>query len=148
MWRQPRRGAERDEALMRCWVRKEAVVKAWGIGIGTDLARVPVRPDAESAVVERGPERWEAREVTAVADCLTAYARPTGTPGSVVVHPPVAVLGVRTARTATGLSGAGRRGAGQKVIGPGVCLPVAVQVSGCPSTFRASEASEESAAGM
>ncbi|MFE9802046.1 4'-phosphopantetheinyl transferase family protein [Streptomyces goshikiensis] len=87
-----REGARRDEALMRCWVRKEAVVKAWGVGLGTDLARVAVRPAEERAVVprmtERGPEWWEVREVSAVDECLTAFARPAGAPGPVVLHAP------------------------------------------------------------
>ncbi|MEU3738838.1 4'-phosphopantetheinyl transferase superfamily protein [Streptomyces sp. NPDC032198] len=94
-----REGVERDEALMRCWVRKEAVVKAWGVGLGTDLAAVAVRPWQDSAVVERaagsggavggGPESWAVRDVpvgAAGADCLAALARPAADTAPVVVH--------------------------------------------------------------
>jgi len=85
-----RQGTERDDALMRCWVRKEAVVKAWGIGLGTDLAEVAVRPEQERAVVERagsdGPERWTVAEVAVGADCLAALARPAADTSQVVVH--------------------------------------------------------------
>ncbi|MFC8128438.1 4'-phosphopantetheinyl transferase family protein [Streptomyces sp. NPDC057302] len=85
-----REGGERDEALLRCWVRKEAVVKAWGVGLGTDLAAVAVRPWQESAVVERagggGKERWAVREVSVGEGCLAALARPADVAAPVVVH--------------------------------------------------------------
>ncbi|MGW7071182.1 4'-phosphopantetheinyl transferase family protein [Streptomyces sp. NPDC054855] len=83
-------GGERDDALMRCWVRKEAVVKAWGVGLGTDLAGVAVRPWQESAVVERpgggGVERWAVREVNVGEACVAALARPADATAPVVVH--------------------------------------------------------------
>ncbi|MEV2249836.1 4'-phosphopantetheinyl transferase superfamily protein [Streptomyces sp. NPDC050147] len=83
-------GTERDDALMRCWVRKEAVVKAWGVGLGTDLAGVAVRPWEESAVVERagreGAERWAVREVSVGESCVAALARPADVTAPVVVH--------------------------------------------------------------
>ncbi|MGW7077354.1 4'-phosphopantetheinyl transferase family protein [Streptomyces sp. NPDC054866] len=86
-----REGAERDDALLRCWVRKEAVVKAWGVGLGTDLAEVAVRPWQKSTVVERaagagGTERWVVRDVTAGETCLAALARPASAVAPVVVH--------------------------------------------------------------
>ncbi|MEU4996447.1 4'-phosphopantetheinyl transferase superfamily protein [Streptomyces sp. NPDC021622] len=80
----------RQEALMRCWVRKEAVVKSWGLGLGTDLARVDVRPDRELAVVaHRAPDErtyWVVRDVAAPRGCLAALARPVGAVGPVTVH--------------------------------------------------------------
>ncbi|MGW0903855.1 4'-phosphopantetheinyl transferase family protein [Streptomyces sp. NPDC002853] len=83
-------GEARDDALMRCWVRKEAVAKAWGVGLGTDLAGVAVRPWQESAVVERtgrgGVERWAVREVSVGEGCVAALARPADATAPVVVH--------------------------------------------------------------
>ncbi|MBO8202778.1 4'-phosphopantetheinyl transferase superfamily protein [Streptomyces smyrnaeus] len=87
-------GAARDEALMRCWVRKEAVVKGWGVGLGTDLARVAVRPGRRSAVLERTEaagaavrELWVVRDVPAGKDCLAALARPADDTAPLVVRP-------------------------------------------------------------
>lgn len=34
--------AQRDRAFLRLWVRKEACLKAWGVGLGLDPCRVPV----------------------------------------------------------------------------------------------------------
>lgn len=34
--------SQRDRAFLRLWVRKEACLKAWGIGLGVDPRRVPV----------------------------------------------------------------------------------------------------------
>ncbi|QHY95516.1 holo-(acyl carrier protein) synthase 2 [Streptomyces sp. S4.7] len=90
-------GRARDEALMRCWVRKEAVAKGWGVGLGTDLARLAVRPDRPGAVLERtraqgaaARELWVVEDVPAGADCLAALARPAGPSGPLVVQPPEA----------------------------------------------------------
>lgn len=83
-------GGERDDALTRCWVRKEAVVKGWGVGLGTDLAEIEVRPGLERAVVvrrtPRGPEPWEVSDVAAGAACLAALARPAACTLPVTVH--------------------------------------------------------------
>ncbi len=85
-------GPERDDAFTRCWVRKEAVVKGWGVGVATDLARVEVRPWTGAAVVagrEAGaPDGgdWEVRDLDAGAGCLAALALPAGFRPPVAVH--------------------------------------------------------------
>ncbi|MFF4487746.1 4'-phosphopantetheinyl transferase family protein [Streptomyces sp. NPDC001544] len=83
-------GVARDDVLTRCWVRKEAVVKGWGVGLGTDLAEVGVRPGRQRALVVRrtpqGPEPWEVSDVAAGTDCLAALARPAACDLPVTVH--------------------------------------------------------------
>ncbi|UNS99117.1 4'-phosphopantetheinyl transferase superfamily protein [Streptomyces tubbatahanensis] len=90
-------GAARDEELLRCWVRKEAVVKGWGIGLGTDLARVAVRPELRSAVLERtedegaaARELWVVQDVPAGEECLAALSRPADDTAPLVLRPPEA----------------------------------------------------------
>lgn len=57
-------GSDRVAAFYRCWTRKEAVVKALGVGIGYDLQSFSVSVDAGSAQLLRAstpmesPERW------------------------------------------------------------------------------------------
>ena len=48
--------AERRRAFYRCWVRKEAVVKAVGVGIVADLAGVEVAPEKSGPVAVDMPE--------------------------------------------------------------------------------------------
>lgn len=91
---------DRRDALLRCWVRKEAVVKGWGVGLGVRLAGVDVRPHREAAVVRRERpggrvELWEVREVPVGEECVAAVARLAG-----------------VAAGEGGWSGAGRSGAG------------------------------------
>jgi 4'-phosphopantetheinyl transferase len=43
--------AERSEALMRTWTRKEACLKAWGIGLGLEPARLHVGLSPEACEV-------------------------------------------------------------------------------------------------
>ncbi|MBA0053329.1 4'-phosphopantetheinyl transferase superfamily protein [Streptomyces sp. AJS327] len=94
-WVESRPVDERHTAFLRCWVRKEAVVKGWGLGLGTDLSAVPVDPEREVAAPCRPSsapgepeERWTVREVAAAPGLLAALARPAGAPGTVLTHPP------------------------------------------------------------
>ncbi|MEV8530865.1 4'-phosphopantetheinyl transferase superfamily protein [Streptomyces sp. NPDC051211] len=69
----------RSVAFTRCWTRKEAVVKASGVGVSTDLRRVEVRPDLPVAVVRHraagpGPAAWMVRDLPAGQDHLAAVA--------------------------------------------------------------------------
>ncbi|WP_408991020.1 4'-phosphopantetheinyl transferase family protein [Streptomyces sp. 1268] len=69
----------RSVAFTRCWTRKEAVVKASGVGISTDLRRVEVRPGLPEALVRHGaagsgPHTWAVRDLPAGRDHLAAVA--------------------------------------------------------------------------
>lgn len=74
----------RHAAFMRCWTRKEAVVKATGIGIEADLRRVEVQPWRDTAfVVHRAAgcatSQWTVRDLPIAADCRAALAVPART---------------------------------------------------------------------
>ncbi|MBD0743130.1 4'-phosphopantetheinyl transferase superfamily protein [Streptomyces sp. CBMA152] len=69
----------RDREFMRCWTRKEAVVKASGIGIEGDLRKVEVGPDSlVSRVSHRVPEcginSWLVMDLPTVAGYSSALA--------------------------------------------------------------------------
>ncbi|MGW7283007.1 4'-phosphopantetheinyl transferase family protein [Streptomyces sp. NPDC054844] len=74
----------RHAAFMRCWARKEAVVKATGIGIEADLCRVEVQPWRDTPVVVHRAagcttSRWTVRDLPIAPDCRAALAVPAGT---------------------------------------------------------------------
>ncbi|KUN95453.1 4'-phosphopantetheinyl transferase family protein [Streptomyces caeruleatus] len=74
---------DRREFFLRSWTRKEAVLKAVGIGIVTDLRGLDVLPDdTGSALVEHaGPgsrDRWLVEEVDLGPDLVAALARGAG----------------------------------------------------------------------
>jgi 4'-phosphopantetheinyl transferase len=89
----------RLSAFYRCWTRKEAVVKACGVGLATDLRSVRVRPWRPGAVVVvheagTGPGWWTVVDVATGPDRFTALARPVDRAASLIVHEepvPVAV---------------------------------------------------------
>lgn len=58
----------RRDAWLQGWTRKEALVKAWGTGLGMQSADVPVALGAREAVCERFGKRWVTR------DCAPAGA--------------------------------------------------------------------------
>ncbi|MBQ0984639.1 4'-phosphopantetheinyl transferase superfamily protein [Streptomyces sp. F63] len=73
----------RQEFLLRSWTRKEAVLKAVGTGIVTDLRGLDVLPaDADPVVVEHtGPGRrgsWLVEEVNLGPGLVAALAREAG----------------------------------------------------------------------
>ncbi|MEY9875790.1 4'-phosphopantetheinyl transferase [Streptacidiphilus sp. MAP12-33] len=77
-------GADRDAAFHRIWTRKEAVVKAVGVGlIGTDLARLETRPELPGPVMVRNPDPerpslWLVQDLDLAPDLAAAVARPAG----------------------------------------------------------------------
>ncbi|WP_405010107.1 4'-phosphopantetheinyl transferase family protein [Kitasatospora sp. NBC_01539] len=60
--------------LFRCWTRKEAVAKAMGTGIATDLRRIETRP--ESARTARTPAGWRVHSLPVPAGLHAALAVP------------------------------------------------------------------------
>lgn len=78
-------GEERTNAFLRCWTRKEAVLKAVGIGITVELNTLETRPDLEGPVtvaagVPGGPGEWAVRGIPAPEGWSAALALPAGTP--------------------------------------------------------------------
>lgn len=62
----------RQEALLRCWVRKEAYLKGLGIGLGDDPASVDVGPGPGPG--PGGPDGWSVVDVEAGPRHLAAVA--------------------------------------------------------------------------
>ncbi|MEV6163200.1 4'-phosphopantetheinyl transferase superfamily protein [Streptomyces sp. NPDC052052] len=82
-------GTERAHAFFRCWTRKEAVVKAIGVGIITDLSEVDVRPAEDGPVLvthqePTGPDTWLVEDLPTVDGVFAALAREAGATGPVV----------------------------------------------------------------
>ncbi|MCX5386328.1 4'-phosphopantetheinyl transferase superfamily protein [Streptomyces sp. NBC_00083] len=79
-------GSARTRAFLRSWTRKEAVLKAVGVGITTDLRTVETRPEhAGPVVVAAGvpgtPASWTVADLAvpgAWAAALSVPARPEG----------------------------------------------------------------------
>ncbi|MEU9363211.1 4'-phosphopantetheinyl transferase superfamily protein [Streptomyces avermitilis] len=81
--------AARSHAFFRCWTRKEAVVKASGVGIITDLKAVDVRPALDGPVVvthtePTGPDTWLVQDLSVADGVFAALAREAGSTGPVV----------------------------------------------------------------
>lgn len=73
--------ALRGPEFLRCWTRKEAVVKAIGIGLEADLRAVDVQPHRPLALVGPRPGtgvtgRWAVRDLPGGEDHVAALALP------------------------------------------------------------------------
>ncbi|MFE5261889.1 4'-phosphopantetheinyl transferase family protein [Streptomyces coelicoflavus] len=84
--------AARTAAYYRAWTRKEAVVKASGVGVVADLRAVDVRPHASAPVSvrhaePRGPQVWLVRDLPLGPDRYGALA------GEPEAHGPVLLVG-------------------------------------------------------
>jgi 4'-phosphopantetheinyl transferase len=95
-------GPRRSLAYLRCWTRKEAVLKAVGTGVVGDLTRLGVRPWERTARIAHGSGRrageWRTTDLRPVPDLVAAVARPAAGPDEpVTLHQAGAEL--------TGLSG-------------------------------------------
>ncbi|MFG2877351.1 4'-phosphopantetheinyl transferase family protein [Streptomyces sp. NPDC048337] len=80
----------RTEAFFRGWTRKEAVVKASGVGIVADLSTVDVQPRRTSPVVvhhaePRGPDTWVVQDLPLGPDRYAALAREADSTGPVIL---------------------------------------------------------------
>ncbi|GAA2253590.1 MULTISPECIES: 4'-phosphopantetheinyl transferase family protein [Kitasatospora] len=86
--------AQRDRAFLRCWTRKEAVLKGAGVGMAADLRVFDVHPGraGDGTAVEvtgRVPgirTRWEVRDLPLGPAWAAALARPAGLSGPVHLH--------------------------------------------------------------
>ncbi|MFD4630216.1 4'-phosphopantetheinyl transferase family protein [Streptomyces sp. NPDC058284] len=81
----------RTDAFFRCWTRKEAVVKAIGVGIITDLSEVDVRPAEDGPVLvthaePNSPDTWLMQDLPMVDGMFAALAREAGAAGPVELH--------------------------------------------------------------
>ncbi|MFH9605894.1 4'-phosphopantetheinyl transferase family protein [Streptomyces sp. NPDC017448] len=82
-------GAAREAAFLRCWTRKEAVVKAIGTGITADLHELEVRPERPGPLTVRstgqgGAGSWLVQDLPGTGGLFVALARPAGSTGPVV----------------------------------------------------------------
>ncbi|MFD7017083.1 4'-phosphopantetheinyl transferase family protein [Streptomyces sp. NPDC059928] len=80
-------GDPRTRAFLRCWTRKEAVLKAVGVGITTDLRTVETRPELSGpAVVAAGvpgtPASWTVTDLAVPGAWAAAVSVPADTDGS------------------------------------------------------------------
>ncbi|MFD9410711.1 4'-phosphopantetheinyl transferase family protein [Streptomyces sp. NPDC059989] len=83
----------RTAAFYRAWTRKEAVVKANGVGVVADLRTIDVQPHLPGPVevrhVEaRGPELWTVRDLPIGPDRYAALAREPESTGPVLLIDP------------------------------------------------------------
>lgn len=81
----------RTRAFLRCWTRKEAVVKAIGIGIITDLRAVDVQPCQDGPVLvgrtdPNSPETWLVQDLPVADGLFAALAREAGPAGPLEIH--------------------------------------------------------------
>ncbi|MFE9405244.1 4'-phosphopantetheinyl transferase family protein [Streptomyces sp. NPDC006530] len=84
-------GGARTRAFLRCWTRKEAVLKAVGVGITTDLRTVETRPESSRPVtvatgVPGTPASWTVTDLDMPGTWAAALSVPAQTDGS---HPEV-----------------------------------------------------------
>jgi 4'-phosphopantetheinyl transferase len=88
---QPDEGARFGEFL-RCWTRKEAVLKASGIGLMADVSSVDVQPATKAPVFVRhaavtGPGAWVVEDIGLGGGRWAAIAREPAGAGRLVVRP-------------------------------------------------------------
>ncbi|HEU5332070.1 MAG TPA: 4'-phosphopantetheinyl transferase superfamily protein [Actinocrinis sp.] len=83
--------AARRAAFLRCWTRKEAVVKAIGVGLVADLRAIDVDPARFAPVTVRygvlpGPAEWVVRDLPLGPGRHAALARPASAKGPVNLY--------------------------------------------------------------
>ncbi|MCX5410107.1 4'-phosphopantetheinyl transferase superfamily protein (plasmid) [Streptomyces sp. NBC_00335] len=81
----------RRQAFFRCWTRKEAVLKASGVGIVVDLPGVEVQPQTRPAALVHhaeptGPSTWRVEDLPLVPPLFGAVAQEAAGAGPVVHH--------------------------------------------------------------
>ncbi|MFE0805765.1 4'-phosphopantetheinyl transferase family protein [Streptomyces sp. NPDC058812] len=78
-------------AFFHCWTRKEAVVKASGVGIVADLRTIEVRPADDGPVrvthaEPNGPDTWTVQNLPVGPGLFAALAREAGSTGPVLLR--------------------------------------------------------------
>lgn len=74
-------GPERDAAFLRCWTRKEAVLKAVGTGITSDLTALESHPGLPGPVrMEAGEHPWSVTDLPLPPPWTASLATPHGIP--------------------------------------------------------------------
>ncbi|MEU9097825.1 4'-phosphopantetheinyl transferase superfamily protein [Streptomyces sp. NPDC048361] len=84
-------GPDRTRAFLRSWTRKEAVLKAVGVGITTDLRAVETRPESAGPVVVAAgvpgtPGSWTVTDLAVPDAWAAAISVPAGSDGR---HPEI-----------------------------------------------------------
>ncbi|MEU3502214.1 4'-phosphopantetheinyl transferase superfamily protein [Streptomyces hundungensis] len=84
-------GDARTRAFLRCWTRKEAVLKAVGVGITTDLRTVETRPESSDPVtvatgVPGTPTSWTVVDLAVPGTWAAAVSLPAQADGR---HPEI-----------------------------------------------------------
>lgn len=84
-------GTARRNTFFRCWTRKEAVVKAVGVGIATDLGSVDTQPAEDEPVLVTcaegpGPDTWLVQDLPVLDGVFAAVAQEARRAGPVVVR--------------------------------------------------------------
>ncbi|MGF1426913.1 4'-phosphopantetheinyl transferase family protein [Kitasatospora sp. LaBMicrA B282] len=99
--------------FLRCWTRKEAVLKASGIGLMADVSAVDVQPAQPGPVLVRhsavtGPGVWAVTDLQIGGGRWAAIAREPAGAGELVVRAYTQGAATATAATPSGRTPAGR----------------------------------------
>ncbi|MTE22585.1 4'-phosphopantetheinyl transferase superfamily protein [Streptomyces sp. TRM43335] len=84
-------GTARGMAFLRCWTRKEAVLKATGVGIGSDLSRLESRfwapgPGDVTTTVTGSPTTWRVDALPVPDGWVAALALPHDAAREIIVR--------------------------------------------------------------
>ncbi|MDJ0374357.1 4'-phosphopantetheinyl transferase superfamily protein [Streptomyces sp. H10-C2] len=84
-------GTARTKSFLRMWTRKEAVLKAVGIGITTDLTAIETHPRSEGtarivAGLSGRPLTWSVSDLSLPGPWVASVAHRDGLPGTVNLH--------------------------------------------------------------
>ncbi len=83
--------AEQLPVFFRCWTRKEAVLKACGVGLAGSMSSLEVQPQRSAPVLVRHvsgscPDVWLTQDLLGGTDWSAAVAQPSGHAGPVLLR--------------------------------------------------------------